>query len=114
MRSLRKFRVTLYRGTPTAVLSDNLPVTRPHTHTYVVVVVVVVVVVLILTHRHNTLQSVVAGWAPIPLEWKKYLGEKRKQKRRVVHTKHTSTPQTKHEQKEVRAYPRACVSDDLR
>ena len=32
---------------------------------------VVVVVVLILTH--NTMQSVVAGQAPITLEWKKYL-----------------------------------------
>ena len=36
----------------------------------VVVVVVVVVVVLILTHRRNTVQSVVAGQAPITLEWK--------------------------------------------
>ena len=35
-----------------------------------VVVVVVVVVVLILTHRRNTVQSVVAGQAPITLEWK--------------------------------------------
>ena len=34
------------------------------------VVVVVVVVVLILTHRRNTVQSVVAGQAPITLEWK--------------------------------------------
>ena len=30
----------------------------------------VVVVVLTLTHRHNTMQSVVAGQAPITLEWK--------------------------------------------
>ena len=32
--------------------------------------IVVVVVVLTLTHRHNTMQSVVAGQAPITLEWK--------------------------------------------
>ena len=36
----------------------------------VVVVVVVAVVVLTLTHRHNTMPSVVAGQAPITLEWK--------------------------------------------
>ena len=29
-----------------------------------------------LPHRHNTMQSVVAGQAPITLEWKEYLGEK--------------------------------------
>ena len=39
-------------------------------HEFVVVVVVVVVVVLTLTD--NTMQSVVAGQAPIILEWKKY------------------------------------------
>ena len=33
------------------------------------------IVVLTLTHRHNTIQSVVAGQAPITLEWKKYLGK---------------------------------------
>ena len=47
-------------------------------------VVVVVVVVLTLTHHHNTMQSVVAGQAPITLEWKKYLG-KNKNKQRIVH-----------------------------
>ena len=37
----------------------------------------IVVVVLTLTHRHNnTKQSVVAGQAPITLEWKEYLGSK--------------------------------------
>ena len=36
----------------------------------VVVVVVVFVVVFILTHRHNTMQSVVSGQAPITLECK--------------------------------------------
>ena len=39
----------------------------------VVVVVVVVVVVLTLTQLHNTMPSVVAGQAPITLEWKKYV-----------------------------------------
>ena len=39
-------------------------------------IVVVVVVVLTLTHCHNTMQSVVAGQAPITMEWKKYLGSK--------------------------------------
>ena len=39
----------------------------------IVVVVVVVVVVLTLTQLHNTMPSVVAGQAPITLEWKKYL-----------------------------------------
>ena len=35
---------------------------------------IIVVVVLTLTHRHNTMQSVVAdGQAAITLEWKKYL-----------------------------------------
>ena len=33
----------------------------------------VVVVVVVLTLTHNTMQSVVAGQAPITLEWKKYL-----------------------------------------
>ena len=41
-----------------------------------IVVVVVVVVVLTVTHRHNTMQSVAAGQAPVTLEWKKYLGGK--------------------------------------
>ena len=41
-----------------------------------VVVVVVVVVVLTLTHRYDTMQSVVAGQAPVNLEWKKSLGKK--------------------------------------
>ena len=36
----------------------------------IVYYVVVVVVVLTLTHRHITMQSVVAGQAPITLEWK--------------------------------------------
>ena len=40
---------------------------------------VVVVVVLTLTHRHNTMQSVVAGQAPITLEWKN-TSEKNKNK----------------------------------
>ena len=46
----------------------------------VVVVVVVVVVVPSLTHRHNTVQSVVAGQALITLEWKKYLGKNKASK----------------------------------
>ena len=37
---------------------------------------VVVVVVLTLTHRYDTMQSVVAGQAPVNLEWKKSLGKK--------------------------------------
>ena len=37
------------------------------------VAVVVVVVVVVLTLTHNSMQSVVAGPAPITLEWKKYL-----------------------------------------
>ena len=41
-----------------------------------VFVVLGVVVVLILTHRHDTMQSVIAGQAPTTLEWKKYLGSK--------------------------------------
>ena len=43
--------------------------------------VLVVVVVLTLTQRHNTVQSVVAGHAPITLEWKKYLGENKTSKK---------------------------------
>ena len=35
----------------------------------------VFVVVLTLTHRHYTMQSMVAGQAPITLEWEKYLGK---------------------------------------
>ena len=35
--------------------------------------IVVVVVVVVLTLTHNSMQSVVAGQAPITLEWKKYL-----------------------------------------
>ena len=31
------------------------------------------IVVVVLTLTHNTMQSVVAGQAPITLEWKKYL-----------------------------------------
>ena len=46
-----------------------------HDTSYVYIVVVVVVVV-VLTSTHNTMQSVVAGQAPITLEWKKYLGSK--------------------------------------
>ena len=38
--------------------------------------VVVVVVVVVLTLTHNPIQSVVAGQAPITLEWKKYPGSK--------------------------------------
>ena len=38
------------------------------------------VVVITLTHRHNTMQSVVAGQAPTTLEWKKYLGSKNRGK----------------------------------
>ena len=33
-------------------------------------------IVVVLTLTHNTMQSVVAGQAPITLEWKKYLGKK--------------------------------------
>ena len=40
-----------------------------------------VVVVITLTHRHNTMQPVVAGPSPITLEWKKYLGKKVKQEK---------------------------------
>ena len=43
-------------------------------------VVVVVAVVLTLTHRHSTMQSVVAGQASITLEWKKYLGKNKTSK----------------------------------
>ena len=39
-----------------------------------------IVVVLTLTHRHNTMQSVVAGKAPITLEWEKYLGKNKTNK----------------------------------
>ena len=41
------------------------------------IVVVVVVVVLTFTHRYNTTQPVVAGQAPITLEWKEYLSVKK-------------------------------------
>ena len=41
-----------------------------------------VVVILTLTHRRNTtMQSVVAGQAPITLEWKKRLGSKTEAKK---------------------------------
>ena len=39
-------------------------------------VFVVVVIVVVPTLTHNTMQSVVAGQAPITLEWKKYLIDK--------------------------------------
>ena len=45
------------------------------------------IVVLTLTHRHNTMQSVVAGQAPITLERKKYLGSKKEAKTKK--NKHT-------------------------
>ena len=34
------------------------------------------IVVVVITLTHNTMQSVVAGHAPITLGWKKYLGSK--------------------------------------
>ena len=42
--------------------------------------VYIVAVVLTLTHPHNTMQSVVAGQAPITLEWKKCLGKNKTSK----------------------------------
>ena len=43
------------------------------------------VVVLTTTYRRNTMQSVVAGQAPITLKWKKYLGKTIKQAKGSTH-----------------------------
>ena len=65
------------------LLEHNIRETNGELHVRVVAVVVVVVVaavvVFTLTHRHNTMQSVVAGQVSITLEWKKYLRSKKKQ-----------------------------------
>ena len=44
------------------------------------------VVVVVLTLTHKTMQSVVAGQAPVTLEWKKYLGSKTEAKTKNKHT----------------------------
>ena len=45
-----------------------------------------IVAVLTLTRRHNAImQSVVAGQAPITLEWKEYLGKIIKQAKSSTH-----------------------------
>ena len=51
------------------------------------------VVVVVLTLTHNSMQSVVAGQAPITLEWKKYLGSKTEAKRKTsIRTPPLRTP----------------------
>ena len=42
--------------------------------TYIHVETTGILVVVTFTHRHDTIESVVAGQAPITLEWEKYLG----------------------------------------
>ena len=50
--------------------------------------------VVVLTLAHSTMQSVVAGQAPITLEWKKYLGSKTEAKPKNKHT-HSTTADTR-------------------
>ena len=52
----------------------------------VVVVAVIVVVILTSTHRHNAMQSVVAGQAPITPKSKTTSGKNENKEQRIVHT----------------------------
>ena len=54
----------------------------------------VVVRVVVLTLTHNTMQYVVAGQAPITLEWKKYVGSQTEAKTKNKDT-HSPTADTK-------------------
>ena len=53
---------------------------------------------VVLTLTHNTMQSVVAGQAPITLEWKKYLGSKNRGKK-TSKEESLSLPKKKQEKK---------------
>ena len=54
------------------------------------------VAVVVLTLTHNTMPSVVAGQAPITLEWKKYLGSKTEANTKNKHT-YCTTADTREE-----------------
>ena len=61
------------------------------------------VVVVVLTLTHNTMQSVVAGQAPITLEWKKYLGSNTEAKTINKHT-HSTTADTREAKRRLLKY----------